>query len=269
MKKSVLLTFIISLLVIQLKAQNLTQYPVSRNTLSLSVGMHQLSVQDLNASPLVYTGKLPQLTLQYKHRFTKGEIQMGLRARYGNFKPKAYPSRAINYGEVVVPVESKLVAGNFFLNYLHQIHQSQNGAILVGSGIQQLLQYPLEAPNAGLVAITSVPIILGIQHQFTTKNSFQSQVQYSLAGLVTRMPYHATISLPGVTSNLKALYKSNTQFQGGHQLKQFSWHSDFQHHINKRFTVGLTYELERLHHATPRQLSSWSNSLSISPSLRF
>lgn len=269
MKKSVLLSLLASIWWLP----TLAQYPAStsfyRNTLQLGIGLNHLLVQDQNASPLTYTGKLPQVAIQYKHLFSKGELQLDFRASYGSYYPRAYPNRAINYGEFIIPIESKLAAAAFSLNYLRQVYNYQKGALLVGTGVKQLVQYPTEAPHAGLIAVSAVPILFQVSHQVNAKNRFDSQIQYSLVGLVTRLPWHGSLSLPEVTSNFKALYQNNTQLETARRLNQFTWRNHFQHHLNKHLQVGLTYELERLHHAAIRPLGGWSNSVSLTSAFLF
>ncbi|QNF33925.1 hypothetical protein HUW51_14775 [Adhaeribacter swui] len=269
MKKNALFFWLAFLFAASLQAQDGPLSPASRHSLSLGLGLSQVSVRDQNASPLLYQNNLPQVTLRYQHSFKRGELQVGLQARYGNYTPKAYRGRAVNLGEVVVPLTSKLAAGHFSLNYLHRVNAAAKSAWYLGTGLQQLLQYPTEAPYAGLVSVTALPLILKVQHQFNAKNLLESQVQYTLAGLLSRFPWHATLSLPDVTSNLKALYQNNTRVVAGYQLNQVAWQTQFQHQVSPHLRVGLSYQFERLVDAKPRRLHTWSNSLSAQSAFTF
>ncbi len=269
MQKPVILSLFIALFTMGLNAQVLPVPPAGRNAVSIVIGLNHSSIQDQNASPLIYVGRLPEVSIHYTRILSKGELRIGLKARYGSFDAKAYPNRAINRGEWMMPLAGKLIYGNFSLNYLRNLHTSTNGAIRLGIGIAQLLQYPTEAPNAGLISVTGLPALLEVQHRLGARNSFTSQLQYNLAGIVTRLPWHATISLPGVEGEVKALYKNNTRLEGGHRIQHVTWQTKWQHNLSKHFAFGLAYQLERLRYPAPRPLSSWANSLSASSSVSF
>ncbi|WP_234734586.1 hypothetical protein [Tellurirhabdus bombi] len=187
-----------------------------------------------------------------------------------NFDAKAYPGRVIHYSEdLAVPMAGGLLAGHVFANYLRRVGTYSKGTILLGTGIHHRIHYPFEAPYAGLSMITSVPLIVKATYSLGPKTQLSTQLSYSLAGLVTRLPWHNTYSLPEVGSQFKALYQNDTQLASGHRLRQVSWTWAIDHQISRRASLGLTYQFDLLRYPHPRPLASWSNSLQLNSSFNF
>lgn len=166
-------------------------------------------------------------------------------------------------------MEGSLVMGKVFVNYLFCIRSSANSTIVLGTGLHHTIEYPLEAPFAGLSIITSLPLVVKGTYWISPKSRFAGQAGYALLGLVTRLPWHNTLSLPEVGSQLEALYQNNTHLEAGHRLKQLTASLEFQHRLGRHLNLGLAYQLNWLAYPDPRPMSVWVNTLQFTTAFSF
>ena len=233
--------------------------PTSRHTLTLYTGAVQHTVHDHNASPLAYRGQLAQAEVVYQYRTFQSEWFVGARAAHGSFYAKAYPDRMVYFGDTPVPLRNNLTTASGQLHYLRRVVTFEAGEILVGGGLQQLLHYPQSEPYAGMTSITSVPVVAKVRSSLGTKTVLEAQAQYAVAGLITRLPWHSSLSRPEETSQLKAFYRNNTQLEGGHRLQQAALSLTALRNLGTHWQASLGYEFSLLRHPDPQPLTTVSH----------
>lgn len=243
--------------------------PTSRHTLTLHTGVVQHTVHDHNASPLAYRGQLAQVGVSYQHRTFQSEWFVGARAAHGAFFAKAYPNRMVYFGDTPVPVRDNLTTASGQLHYLRRLMVFEAGEILVGGGLQQLLHYPQSEPHAGMTSITSVPVVAKMRYALGPKTVLEAQGQYAVAGLITRLPWHSSLSRPEETSQLRSFYRNNTKLEGGHRLQQATLTLAATQALGSQWQAGLGYELSLLRHPDPRPLTTLSHNLNLGLQLAF
>jgi hypothetical protein len=241
----------------------------SRHTLTLHTGAVQHTVHDQNASPLAYRGQLAQVGVAYQHRTFQSEWFVGARAAHGAFYAKAYPDRMVYFGDTPVPLRDKLTTASGQVHYLRRLVAFEAGEFLVGGGLQQLLHYPQSEPHAGMTSITSVPMVAKVRYALGPKTVLEAQGQYALAGLVTRLPWHSSLSRPEETSQLKAFYLNNTKLEGGHRLQQAALTLTAAQALGTHWRIGFGYEFNLLRHPDPRPLTTRSHNLNLGLQLAF
>ncbi|MDF7813774.1 hypothetical protein [Hymenobacter sp. YC55] len=243
--------------------------PTSHHTLTLHTGAVLHTVHDRNASPLAYQGQLAQVGVSYQHRTFQSEWFVGARAAHGAFYAKAYPDRMVYFGDTPVPLRDNLTTASGQVHYLRRFATFEAGEVLVGGGLQQLLHYPQSEPHASMTSITSVPVVAQLRYALGSKMVLEAQGQYALAGLITRLPWHSSLSRPEETRQLKAFYRHNTQLEGGHRLQQAALTLAATHAFGTHWQAGLGYDFNLLRHPDPRPLTTLSHSLNLALRLTF
>ncbi|OUJ70438.1 hypothetical protein [Hymenobacter crusticola] len=237
--------------------------PLKRHELTLRTGATQFTVHDQNASPLTYRGQLLQLGLSYQHHAERSEWFVGGHAAYGSFFAKAYPERMVYFGDTPVPLHDNLALVHMQVHYLRHLWAMKRGEVLLGGGLQQVLYYPQSEPYAGMTSITSLPLVAKVRYRVGAKTVLTAQGQYAVAGLITRLPWHNSLSQPQETSQLTAFYRNNTQVEGGHRLQQATLSLTACRTLGTHWQTSLGYELGLLHYPDPQPLTTNTHGLNL------
>jgi len=244
---------------IQTRAQDAPSVP--RHVVALQTGIVQHLVRDQNASPLIYRGHLAQLRLSYQLRTARGQWFIGLSAARGDFYSRDYPERVVYYGTSAVSLRDQLLTGELHVHHLRRLTSFAGGEVLLGAGLQQSLYYPQSEPFAGMASISSVPLLGQLRYALGPKTTLEAQVQYALAGLITRLPYDNSLSRPEETSQLKAFYRNNTRFEGGHRLQQAGLRLTAAFQLGRRWQAGGGYAFGLLRHPDPKPMTRITHSV--------
>jgi hypothetical protein len=250
-----------------LRAQEVPLPP--RHTFALQAGAALIGTRDQNASPLAYRGQLAQLGLAYQHRTARAEWFAGAQAAHGSFYAKDYPDRMVYFGDTPVPLRTNLAAVRVQVHYLRRVAKFAGGEVLLGGGLQQTLHYPQSEPYVGMTSVTSLPLVAKVRYGLGAKAVVEAQGQYAVAGLITRLPWHNSLSRPEETSQLRAFYRNNTRFDSGYRLRQAALGLTAVRTLSPRWQASLGYDFALLRHQEPRPLTTTSHHLNLGVQLTF
>ncbi|MDX2067718.1 MAG: hypothetical protein SFV55_04785 [Haliscomenobacter sp.] len=235
-----------------------------KNQVSLYLGLQQHLVADRQASPLHYQGILPAIGLDFSHKQKRGLFQIEATVAGGAFDASAYSGRTVDYGEVEVHLEGKILRGGIAFRYLRRVQKSHSLRTYLGLGLQQRIDYPGAEPYVGLIALSSIPLVARIEKNGPRNQLLYAQLGYALGGVFTRLPWwHTSIALPGESSQFNAFYRNNTQWVWGTQLAALDFRMGYQHQLGLRWRVGAQYDMSFLQHSKPQQLQIFNQHLKL------
>lgn len=182
------------------------QIKPSGSALGITLGYRFLSLRDEAASAASYRGNLPTFGLSWTNN-TPGTLwEANLQGSYGKFYPKNFPTRDIIFLErkldgsldtIHVQANGTHLMLKADVGFYSKQNFNENAFWAVGARVSEALYYPQGFVSPGLANVASVSpqALAGIGNW--DKGMLTVGVVIPIANIVTRMPYHQSISQPG------------------------------------------------------------------------
>ena len=243
------------------------------NTIGLSLGLTRLRMQDQHVSGLVYSGKLPTLGIDYRHRGPKGYFVGSFRAGRGSFFPERYPGRTITFlqegidgqvDSVSVPVRGTSTLGRVDLGYLRRLNPGSPLEWAAGAVASEEIHYQEGFVTPGLLNTASLGP--AIQAAWQSDGALVAAVRLTvpLVSLVTRSTYPLTVSEPE-GGKLDGFFSQGTAIRTPGKLHfQGSVSASLGYRLNSRWAMGLNYRLAVVKNQIPATLTVLQQNLSLS-----
>ncbi|EMR02824.1 hypothetical protein [Cesiribacter andamanensis] len=229
----------------------------------VQLGLSTFSMVDRAVSPLLYQGRYRQVGLQLLYTGNRSRVELSLQGKLGNFAPAAHRGKNVYFRELqedgsiretAVPLQGGMLAPAVKLGYWHRLGSPHALQVSAGAVLSEQLLYPQGFVQPGLMNVLALSPQLRLTYAAATRHQFEANVAAAALGLVTRPPYHGTLTQPN--ENLEqAFLKHNTRFQTLDKLKLLQAELQYQYRMGLRTTAVASYQLSWMREKEPRPLS--------------
>ena len=258
-----------------LRAQDLspTQATGHGHTVSLSLGINRLQLQDAHLSDLIYRGSLPTIGLQYRYLGERGYFTGSLRGGRGAFFPVRYPDRSItfitedvygNVDSVRVPMRGTSTPVRIELGYLRRLNPGSPVEYAAGAIVSEEAYYQQGFVTPGLLNVASLRPVVETHWRGGGSVLASVSVSIPLVALVSRSNYEMTVSEPGGNKIGGFLSQGTTLTGPGNGHRQVRLSASLGYRIGPRLASVAHYDLGVIKNRHPQPLALREQALSLS-----
>lgn len=240
--------------------------------LGVQLGLSTFSVVDEAVSPLLYQGRYRRVGLQFLYTSERSRIALNLQGNLGSYQPATYGDKYIYFKELQadgsiketrISLQAPIISPVVQLGYWHRLGGAGKLQVSAGAMLSEQLLYPQGFVQAGLMNLLALSPQLRLTYAPAVRHQFEANVSTALVGLVTRPPYHGTLSQPN--ENLEqAFLKHNTRWQTVDKLNLVQAEVTYQYRMGLRTTAVASYQLSWLREKAPRPLTMAESAYNLS-----
>ncbi|MFN7116309.1 MAG: hypothetical protein ACK4TA_05880 [Saprospiraceae bacterium] len=241
------------------------QIPSSGNSFGFTLGYRQLTLRDQASSALTYRGNLPTLGLNWTRHTSQQIWEANLQGSYGKFFPQSAPSRMVIFLErnldgsidtvrVQATGSHLMLKGDVGFYHKQDFNHHSDAFWAVGARVSEELYYPQGFVSPGLtnVAAVSPQVLAGVGN--FDKGLFTIGIVVPIAAVVTRLPYHQTVSKPEGPSATRSFFKYHTAVRTLNKHQEVKFRLGYQYQLGNHLSGGFFYEYAWLRDSDPRPL---------------
>jgi hypothetical protein len=238
----------------------------------LQLGISTFSMVDRAVSPLLYKGNYRRVGLQFLYTGERSRVELRLQGNLGSYAPAAYPNDHIYFKELEedgsvketkVPTKGSMISPTVKLGYWYALGNADKLQFSAGAAITEQLLYPQGFVTAGLMNMVSLSPQLRVTYAAGTRHQFEANLSTAVLGLVTRPPYHGTLTQPN--ENLEgAFLKHNTRWQTLNKLQGVQAEVLYQYRMGLRTFAAASYQLNWLREKDPRPITMAESAYNLS-----
>jgi hypothetical protein len=254
MKFKVIVTLLLLAQVLRAQERHLPQpWMPLENRIGLAIGIGKVTYRDKNISPLVYQSPAKNVRLFYALESNHLLFSFDFDVKVGRLFPKHYRNRTMFFHEYDYKgkdEEKKFPAGGSFLGgrvslaAYYKIESTQHSTFRTAAGVRisNTLFYPQGWTSAGIFNALSIAPEGAAQHRVDGHHDFTIHAGLPVATLLTRLPYHNTVSAPG--KSLSGGFLSNTRWTGLSGYIAPSLGVAYRYQADQHWGAGLQYDLQ-------------------------
>jgi len=256
------------------------------NSIQLGFGFQRTWVLDQQGSPLKYQTKEKTLSLGYKHYGENSKLDIQLNGALGDFFPTGFFGRHLydpGYNEDGThKTDSSLMNGKIYngrikIGYMRAVSNGYSvidkkqfyGKNYVGASLNNQLFYTDNFTRTGWMNSSSFNGEFEHRSLFNTKHSFEVKVSIPLFALVSRLPYHNSISSSNGDSDIKTFFKQGSRFAWLGNFQNIQLDAGYQYMLSKSFGLGMHYFGQWLHYTREKPVNLFQNQLALTASLNY
>jgi hypothetical protein len=240
------------------------------NRIGLAMGIGSVTYLDRNASPLIYRSQPKNLRLFYNLETNDFLFSVDLDFKVGGTTSKYHSGRTLYFqeedytgheDEKKFPAGGTFMAGKISLGAFYKIASTQESTfkVAVGGRIMNEMFYPQGWTISGLFNAFSLSPEAVAQHRVDEHHSFTASLRIPVVALLTRPPYHNTVSVPD--ESLSAGFFTNAKWVGPKKFLAPALGVGYNYQINQKWGAGLTYELGWYKVTEPQSFRALSQSV--------
>lgn len=242
--------------------------------LELRTGYTRSDYLDRGASDFRYVAHRAVFDLDYRYTASKGSWTAGLGAGYGSMYTASYPDRKIafanwnwdgTYDVVEVPVRGSMYSWNIHAGRLFRVNSSSKpleNRTELGPVLRWNVMYIDGFIPAGMMSAASLAFRFEKQHAWN-KHSIGFAAELPLLAAVSRLPYHGSVSSPGVSTRVGGFFSSGTRFATLNTYQELTLRLNYRYALGKRTALGLEYAPSFCRYTLPREVRYLHNSFRI------
>lgn len=231
----------------------------AQNRLSLQLGGQHVSFLDQQASPLIYQGMGPQLSLNFNRQHQRSEWDYGLRGGLLALRPQE-PSvrewRGASLGGTSVGLQA---------SYYYRFAERGNWAFSAGIGIRQemLLDFgaiggfPWILGQGNLLFKAKAEYDLGDQHHFSVG------IGLPAFSWITDMPYHQIPRLENRAPDVVTVFSVGTRTPSWGSYQRVDLGLTYRYDWNEKWSFSSRYDWAWYHDASPKDLWAYQGVLTL------
>jgi hypothetical protein len=210
--------------------------------------------------------------LQFLYTGERSRVELRLQGNLGSYAPAAYPNDHIYFKELEedgsvketkVPTKGSMISPTVKLGYWYALGNADKLQFSAGAAITEQLLYPQGFVTAGLMNMVSLSPQLRVTYAAGTRHQFEANLSTAVLGLVTRPPYHGTLTQPN--ENLEgAFLKHNTRWQTLNKLQGVQAEVLYQYRMGLRTFAAASYQLNWLREKDPRPITMAESAYNLS-----
>jgi hypothetical protein len=248
------------------------QFAPSGGIFGITLGFQQFTMRDEAATALAYKGNFPTLGLHWTNNAPNFLWEANLQGSYGKFAPENFPSRNLIFLErkldgsidtVLVQANGThlMLKGDFGFYKKQSFGRSEDAFWATGLRVSEEVYYPQGFVSPGLSSVASLAPQAMVGFGNAEKGMFTMGIVIPIASLVTRLPYHQTVSQPEASSGTKSFFNYNTEIRSVNKHQEIKFRAGYQYRLSNHLIGGLHYEFAWLKDTDPRPLFMRSNTL--------
>lgn len=235
------------------QAQDYQQRPWMplENRIGFAMGIGTVTSLDKNTSPLIYRSQPKNLRLFYNLETNDFLFSLDLDFKIGGNTPKYHPGRTMFFEEEDLtgkreekrfPAGGTFMAARFSVGAFYKIPSTQESTfkVAVGGRVMNELFYPQGWTTVGLFNALSLSPEAMAQHRVDEHHAFTASVRIPAVALITRPPYHNTVSAPN--TSLAGGFLKNTRWAGPDKFLAPAFGVGYQYQFNQKWGAGLNYD---------------------------
>lgn len=218
------------------------------NQLSIEGGLHQLSLFDKQASPLLYKGAGPAFSLAYGR--VKENHQWAIQANGGLLTLKP------NEIEQVEDPGSTISAG-MHITYLHRVKNSKKMTWWAGASLNEDLLVNLNYEIGGWAYVFAQGGLYAntqLNYQLNPKNSLKASLAIPVVAVVTDMPFHQIPRVEGRPPDVVSLFKVGTRMPFWNSYQMIAGDFVYEVTANQKWKMNVCYRWSWTHDSKPLNL---------------
>lgn len=243
------------------------------NRVGIAVGIGSHSFLDQNTSPLVYQSKPKSVRLFYQLESNHVIFTFDVDVMMGGLKPKYHSDRMLLFEEEDYKGKKetkKFPAGGSFLGarigvgcfYKDRSTQESTFKVAAGIKIVEEIFYPQGWTSSGLMSSLSFAPQVMTQHRADEHHKFIATLRLPVFALVTRLPYHNSVSYPNA-GQATGFFK-NSEWSGVKRFIAPQATLGYEYQMSNQWGTGLTYDFYWYHVATEQKFRAMTQSLKAS-----
>lgn len=243
-----------------------------RFQVGVQLGLSTFSMTDRAVSPLLYQGRYRRAGLQLLYTGSNSRVELSLQGNLGSFKPAAHADKSVYFRELQddgtiketkVPLQGIMISPVVKLGYWHSLGKPDKLRFSAGAVLSEQLLYPQSFVLPGLMNLIALSPQLRLTYAPAVRHQFEANVAATALALVTRPPYHGTLTQPN--ENLEgAFFKHNTRWQGPDKLKMLQAEVQYQYRMGLRSTAVASYQLNWIQEKNPRPFTMAESAYNLS-----
>lgn len=240
------------------------------HSLQLEAGYKSLLVADQNVTTLLYQGKLPAFSFAYHGRKHRSIWWVSLDAAIGGYRAKYHPGRSISFVEedthgetdtITVPMDGNMKMARLGLGYLQQLgKETLKVRPALGVSLNEDIWYPQGFVTPGQMSLTTLSLEFRLEYTPAEKHEISGGLSLPVVGVITRMPYHNTVSLPG-ESKMGGFFRQGTDFRMLNSFQQVEGSLGYHYRLRERLGIGTSYGMTWTHITKPLPLYALQHTL--------
>ncbi len=238
----------------------------------LQLGLSTFSMVDKAVSPLLYQGRYRRVGLQFLYSGERSRVEVSLQGNLGSYNPADQADKAVYFKELQadgtvketkVPLQAPMLSPVVKVGYWHKLGNPDKLQFSAGAMLSEQLLYPQGFTTPGLMNLIALSPQLRVTYAAAERHQFEANLSTAVVGLVTRPPYHGTLTQPN--ENLEqAFLKHNTRWQTFNKLNLVQAEVQYQYRMGLRTTAVASYQLNWLREQEPRTFTMAESAYNLS-----
>lgn len=254
-------------------AQQNEDFLLKKNQFRVGIGATYITVLDFKYSPIVFKSPRKNVMLGYSNRFKKGFFSTNLNVFQGNLSPSSGPGldffakeTDINGVETVESLSLELgqIGFNLEICYVHELTAlaTTSRALYLGGSIEEGLTFTSGFYNPGLINYGSLNGRARFDYLLRNGKSLIFGLSVPLVSVVTRMPYHNTLSNPG-KSEFASFFTDHNYVETLNHFQNLRFSVKYHWLIRKKAAFDIAYEASWLHYYRTEHFTQAGSQLSL------
>ncbi len=243
-----------------------------QNSFRVGIGTGYCRTTDLQYSANVFETIIPNLSIGFSRKGSKGVLTTDLDVGMGSMKSVGRSNQTIYitdtdfYGQDNVEVHSldyTQMRLQFELGYLHDVATFGNGIkITVGGALVENFTYTPAIIYPGTINYVSLNAKTGVEYKLSNGKHLNFWFSFPVVSLVTRMPYHNSPVFPDKT-NLQAFFTGSNNWASVNHFQNANLSAKYEWYTGKKISMDVKLMVSWLHYDKPEPLTCAGTQLSL------